>query len=290
MSMTGFGRGSVVAPFGKLIAEILSVNRKYLEVFVSMPKEFSRFEFDVRKWVGEAISRGQISVRIHLIPSADAVGGLLPDLKLLKGFKKGWEKLSVELGYDPKKIDLNFLVQHIPILQKVELAQDKDLALLEQCIESAIGSLVQMKKKEGASLAKDVAGRLKALEKMVSSIEGLSGNATEKMRQKLIERIQEVLKPSADTDERVIREVAFFAERVDISEEITRLKSHFSQFKEILKPKERAVGRKMDFLVQEIGREINTVGSKSLDAGISHLVVELKSELEKIREQIQNIE
>jgi uncharacterized protein (TIGR00255 family) len=292
ISMTGFGRGSVDAPFGRLIVEIQSVNRKYLEIFVSMPKEFSRYENEVRKWIGEAISRGQITVRIHLMPGAAAIEGLLPDVEMLRSLKQGWEKISSSLGYDPKKIDLNFIVQHLPSVQKIEFAKDNDLPLLQRCLDEALSALVQMKKKEGKALAEDIEKRLKMMEKIVPKIEELSPDASARMRQKLAEKIAEVSKAevSKDDDDRIFREVAIFAERVDITEEITRLKSHFAQFKEMMGPKGGAIGRKMDFLVQEMAREINTVGSKSLDAKVSHLVVGLKSELEKIREQIQNIE
>lgn len=290
MSMTGFGRGAIDAPFGRMVVEIQSVNRKYLEVFVSMPKEFSRFELEVRKWIGDAVSRGQISVRIHLTPGAGAIEALLPDPDMLRSFKLGWEKLSISLGFDPKKIDLSFLIQHMPVVPKMDLAEEKDLPVLHRCVDEAIQTLVQMKRKEGKALAVDISGRLKEMEKKVNQVEKLSPDAVTKMRQKLLEKIAEVLKPGTETDDRIFREVALFAERVDIAEELTRLRSHFSQFSELLSPKGGPIGRKMDFLVQEMGREINTIGSKSMDAAISHLVVDLKSELEKIREQIQNIE
>jgi uncharacterized protein (TIGR00255 family) len=290
MSMTGFGRGAIDAPFGRLVAEIQSVNRKYLEVFVSMPKEFSRFEVEVRKWIGEVVSRGQITVRIHLMPAPGALESLLPDVEMLREFKLSWEKLAISLGYDPKKIDLGFLVDRMAVLQKVESAQDKDLTVLHRCIDEALQMLLQMKKKEGKALAEDVSGRLQEMRKMVAEIETLSPDATARMRQKLTEKMGEVLKGGSETEERLFREVALFAEKVDVSEEITRLKSHFEQFEGLLSPKAGGIGRKMDFLIQEMAREINTIGSKSMDAKIAHLVVEAKSELEKIREQIQNIE
>ena len=289
-SMTGFGRGASDAHWGRLVAEIQSVNRKYLEIFVSMPKEFSRFELEVRKWIGEVISRGQITVRIHLIPTVGAARGLLPDVAILREFKFGWEKISLDLGFDPKAIDLSFILQRLPVLQNQEEAEEKDLPSLRTCIGEALQLLLQMKAKEGKALAKDILLRLQEIEKKVVSIEKLSPDAAAKMRQKLVEKMAEVLKPSVETDDRLFREIALYAEKVDITEEITRLKSHFSQFHEMLTPKESSSGRKMDFLIQEMGREINTIGSKSMDAKIAHLVVEIKGELEKIREQIQNIE
>lgn len=287
-SMTGFGRAVSDAPLGKLTVEIQSVNRKYLEVFVSLPKELGRFEHEVRKWVGDAVSRGGVSVRIFLIPNASAIEGLLPDVEVLKGLKKGWEKIARELGTDPKSIDLPFIMQYLPVQPKQDGVSDEDLTALNRGVSEALTALVAMKQTEGKALTQDLTSRLKELERMLDEIEKLSPDATGKMRQRLFEKMEEVLKLGPEVEERLLREVALFAERVDVTEEITRFRSHVSQFKTILKG--GTVGRKMDFLIQEMGREVNTIGSKSVETKISHLVVEMKSELEKIREQVQNIE
>jgi uncharacterized protein (TIGR00255 family) len=289
-SMTGFGRALVDAPFGRLVVEIQSVNRKYLEIFVSLPKEFGRFEHEVRKWIGELVSRGQISVRIYLIPSADTIEGLLPDPEVLLRLKYGWEKISQGLGYDPRSIDLSFLVQQMPLQSKVEMAKDTDLPILHRVVDEALQHLLIMKKTEGKALMEDLGSRIKELDRMVGEVEQIAPDATLKMRKKLSEKMEEFIKQGEEGEDRLMREIAFFAEKVDVSEEMTRLRSHFAQFKEFLSPQAAIIGRKMDFLVQEMGREINTIGSKSMDSKISHLVVEMKSELEKMREQIQNIE
>jgi uncharacterized protein (TIGR00255 family) len=211
-------------------------------------------------------------------------------VELLRSLKSGWEKISHQLGYDPKKIDLPFLLQYLPESSKLELARDEDLPALQRVVDQALQELVKMKKAEGRALGKDLSGRLKELEKALSQVEVLTPDSTGRMRQKLKEKIEELLKPSAELEERLLREVALFAEKVDVSEEITRLHSHLDQFAKIFEIKDGGVGRKMDFLVQEMGREINTIGSKSSEAKMAHLVVEMKSELEKMREQIQNIE
>lgn len=287
-SMTGFGRAVLDAPFGRLTVEIQSINRKYLEVFVSLPKEFSRFEHEVRKWVGEAVSRGGVSVRVFLIPSSQVVEGLLPDVAILKELKKGWEKIAREIGVDPKGVDLPFIMQHFPMQSKQDIASDEDLTGLQKCASEAIKALIAMKQTEGKTLAQDMAGRIKELERTLDEVEKHAPDATKKMRQKLLERMEEVLKAGPEVEERLLREVAVFAERVDVTEEITRFRSHAAQFKTLLKG--GIVGRKMDFLIQEMGREVNTIGSKAMEAKIAHFVVEMKSELEKIREQVQNIE
>lgn len=286
ISMTGFGRALHDCPLGRLIIEIQSINRKYLEIFVSTPKEFGRFEQSLRKWVQEKISRGQISLRIHLIPSPDSTLELLPDVETLKSLKEEWVRIAKSLGFDPESIDLPFLMLHSPIHERAQLAEDKDLQEIEVGFKEALEGLLKMKRNEGESLASDILGRITFLEKHLKKIEKLTPDSAKKMQEKLKEKIKEI---KQEVDERVLKEVVLYAEKVDITEEITRLKSHFEQFQKAVQSSE-PVGRKLDFLVQEMGREMNTIGSKSADSQISHLVVEMKSELEKIREQIQNIE
>ena len=275
-SMSGFGRFTC----GRLTVEIQSVNRKYLEIFVSLPKEFSRFEIDVRKWVSDATPRGQVSVRVFLTPD-QGIQGLLPTPAHLKALKKGWEKVARGAGVDPKEVTLAFLMPYLAMEQ--ELAGDEDGSSLRRCVEGALQGLIAMKTTEGKALGQDLAKRLKELEKQLGMIDTYAPHAVLKMKQRLLEKLYD-----AAGDERLLKEVALFAERVDISEEITRLRSHMAQFKDFLKG--TGVGRKMDFLIQEMGREVNTIGSKSMEAKISHLVVEMKSELEKMREQVQNLE
>ena len=286
--MTGFGRIVSETFFGQLTVEIQSVNRKYLEVFVSIPKEFSRFELDLRKMIADRITRGQISVRISIVPNANLIEQSLPDIHLLKSAFKGWLKIATELGADPKAIDLPFLMQHLPAQQKMDSNKEKELHVLKKSVDEALEELIKMKVKEGQILSKDFHARLNHLEKMIASIESLAPDATLKMRERLKEKMREAFEDSSTLDERLLKEVAIFAERVDITEEITRFRSHLVQFRELLE--KGAVGRKMDFLIQEMGREINTIGSKSMEAKISHIVVDVKSEMEKMREQGQNIE
>ena len=290
-SMTGFGRAISDAPFGRVIAEIQSINRKFLDISVLLPREFGRFELEIRKWISERIARGQVSVRIHVIPNAASVVGLLPDPEILKNLKNGWEKLSQQVGLDAGSIDLSFLLLHSPVQQKAAQAADSDLAPIEECLKEALSALIRMKFDEGAALTNDFYQRIDLLERYLQSIERFAPASVLRMKEKFHEKIKELGQPGGlDLEDRIAREVLFYAERLDISEEIVRLRSHFSQFREICRAREGSVGRKMDFLIQEIGREINTIGSKSADANISHLIVEMKSELEKIREQVQNIE
>lgn len=289
-SMTGFGRASLEAAFGKITLEIQSVNRKHLEISVSLPKEYARFEPDLRKWISEKISRGQISVRVYIAANLESAPSLLPSFELLSSCKKGWEDLAEKLGYDKSCVDLAFLTQRLPTLSSTETAKDEDLPAFEKCTKEALKALLSMKQAEGKALVSDIEQRLHLMEGHIAVIETLVPEAVSRMKTKMKERVMEAISHLTDADERgVLREIALFAEKVDIAEEITRLKSHIVQFRDLLKAP-HSIGRKMDFLVQEMGREINTVGSKSLETKVAHLVVEVKSELEKIREQIQNIE
>ena len=282
--MTGFGRAVQDTPFGRITVEIHSVNRKYFEMFISSPKEFGRFEHDVRKQVGDSMTRGQISVRIYFAPNLSTI--VLPDPKVLKDLKLSWEQLAKHIGTDPKEISLPFLMQYLPPDTKETSDELKDA--LQSCVKEAIVSIQAMKKTEGQTLSADLSERVKELERMIAEVAEHAPDATKKMRAKLFEKMEEAHQQGPQVDERLLREVAIFAEKVDITEEITRFRSHIDQFKTLLKGD--VVGRKMDFLLQEMGREINTIGSKSLEAKISHTVVAMKSELEKIREQVQNIE
>jgi uncharacterized protein (TIGR00255 family) len=290
VSMTGFGRATSDIALGKLVVEIQSVNRKYLEISITLPREFSRFEPDVRKWVSYLVSRGAVNVKVTLIPAPNAILSLLPDIELLKVMKKAWEKIAKEIGTDVSTIDLPFLLQNLPSQQKVDLSKDEDLADLQRVVDQALQGFVGMKQTEGKALSDDLQARLKDLAHLLEGIETLAAGSTEKMREKLFEKMKEVLEFSSEMQERLLREVALFAEKIDIAEEITRFRSHLSQFHSLLSSNEGKMGRKMEFLLQEMGREVNTIGSKSVDSKISHLVVEMKSELEKMREQIQNIE
>jgi uncharacterized protein (TIGR00255 family) len=292
ISMTGFGRTRFEASFGRIVVEIQSVNRKYLEMTTYLPKELIRFDLEIRKWIGESISRGQVNVRIFLIPSEESLKQLLPDPKMLKELKKAWARIAKACQVTTRSIDLPFLLQNMPSsIQQNLVGEEKDyLSALKKSVEEALKDVMEMKRREGQAMALDIGHRLKELSKMIHQIEKLAPQSVVKQKEKLKERFWEVLSPQTELDERLLRELALYADRVDVSEEIARFHSHVQQFQEIMKTNSGPVGRKLDFLVQEMGREINTIGSKSADAQITRLVVDAKSELEKVREQIQNIE
>jgi uncharacterized protein (TIGR00255 family) len=178
-------------------------------------------------------------------------------------------------------------MQQMPLFGSSQEIQEELSQILKKGVENALISLIEMRQKEGLSLSKDIQDRLKKMKKVVKEIESLSEISRETNSERLKQKMKELTDSS---DERLFREIVLWVEKLDISEELTRLESHFSQFQECLQFSQKGLGRKMDFLVQEMAREINTIGSKSMDTGISRLVIDFKSELEKVREQVQNIE
>lgn len=291
--MTAYGRFSKETAFGRLVVEIHSVNRKMLDLSIYLPKEFLRFEVEVRKWLMAHLERGQVTVRITL-QNEGAGGRIYADtLKQLQTIKAGWDQIALQLGLDPKKeIDLKFLVDQMQAASPVQLDTDEALFRepLQEVVLGAVHGLMQMKQQEGKALAADIENRLKMIQKTLGTVEGKKGELLSRYQQKIRERLQEVAPLTPEVGERVLREVALLAEKVDVTEEIVRANSHLQQFQIHLDTADKAIGRTLDFLVQEINREINTLASKSLDTEVSLSAVQIKGELEKIREQVQNIE
>jgi uncharacterized protein (TIGR00255 family) len=285
-SMTGFGRAAIQGPKGQIVVEIQSVNRKQLEIHFVLPKRYLSLESDLRKQIGQEISRGSISVRVTLAGDGGSLQEQLPDVKALKALKKGWESIASDLGFAKQEVSLAFLAEKYSPEMVVSPLEKKEAVSLQKCLQEALQNFRAMQKKEGAALSKDLQARLDLIAKHTDAIEKVSPHAVQALRQTLKKRLEDLLGASSLLDERIGREIALYAEKLDISEEITRLRSHLDQFQS----QEMNSGRKMEFLLQEIGREINTIGSKSMDVKISHRVVEVKGEIEKIREQVQNIE
>jgi uncharacterized protein (TIGR00255 family) len=290
-SMTGFGRGSIPTKKGKLVAEVQSVNRKFLETSILMPREFFSFEIELKKFLAKNLARGQITLRLNLVADSTDITSCIPDVTILKTLKSKWTEIAKDLCFEEDEIDLNFLIKQYFCLPQISSAKDQEYYLKKiiTCVQEAIDNLQNMKAQEGLALSEDIKKRLLILSDDMKKIKKLSPNVVKKLKEKLLEKLEEYLEKNKE-DERLVKEIAIFAEKVDISEEITRFQSHIKQFNNIIDDSEAAVGRKMDFLIQEMMREINTIGSKSSDQDISLLVVNIKSEIEKIREQVQNIE
>lgn len=286
--MTGFGRAQIDVKRGSFIIELQSINRKFLESSIFSPKEYSSLEIDLRKIISKRIFRGQITLRINFFPSEENIDQLLPSIKYLENLKKGWEKIAQKLKLDRGDIDLNFLVGQLKYTKEENPDFENEKQAIFKCLEKAVDEIISMKNREGLNLFKDIKKRLKLMESDLLKIQKIGVVAFKKYESKLKEKLLEFLNQQL-AEERIIRETAIYAEKVDITEEITRLNSHLKQFY-FLMEKEETVGRKLDFLLQEMMREANTIASKSCDKDISTKIVDIKSELEKIREQVQNIE
>lgn len=294
-SMTAYGRGVAAFQHGRFTAEIQSVNRRHLEVSVSLPRLFARFEVGIRKQIAAQIGRGAVNVTVSWKTEGSQPVSVVPNLSLARSLKSAWEQLTLELG-SKEEVPLSLLARQNDLFLYEEEIVNEELyqKALNSAINEALSALIVMKRREGATLVHDLQIRLKQLTTEIGSIEVLSVGGAEKYRQKLQGRLEELFSGSQENEERILREVAVFAERMDVTEEIVRFRSHLSQFAHLVeKPLENELetrGKTLDFLLQELLREINTVGSKASDATIAHHVVAVKSELEKIREQVQNIE
>ncbi len=294
-SMTAYGRGASQFRYGRFVAEIQSVNRRYLEINIALPRLFMRFEMDIRKWVTARVGRGKVHISISWKGESHEPLSITPNIALAKGIKRAWEELAKEVEV-ASNIDLKLLAQEKDLLVYEEELQEETVfhQALEMSLNEALDHLFAMKQQEGCSLAQDLKERIKILEELIEAIESHSGDAVEKYRQKLNKRLEALFSESFEDEERLLREIALFAERIDITEEIVRFKSHLKQFTDLLEAplafESETRGKTLDFLIQELNREINTIASKAAGKEISGWVITAKSELEKIREQVQNIE
>jgi uncharacterized protein (TIGR00255 family) len=288
--MTGYGRGEQSTGSTRLAVEIKAVNRKQLEIQVNVPRELDLLENRVRERVGSTVARGRVEVRVSLTLPVGA-GAARLNAELAQTYAVDLRRLAAATGVDPA-INLELLLRLPGVIESAgeAPAAEQFWPLLESALQAALVGFEQMRRREGEALAADLAGRVAALRSAVCIIETHAPTVLNRYRETLIQRLRSAgIEGIATTDERLLKEVVLFADRSDIAEELARLKSHFGQFDDCLQATE-PVGRKLDFLAQEMNREINTIGSKANDALISMEVVHLKTELERFREQAQNVE
>jgi len=291
-SMTGYGRGECAQDGFKITVELSSVNRKQAEVSVTLPREAEMLEAQTRDAIHRRIARGRVNARVSL----HAAEGKLSARKHINAALA--KDYAAELARLAKSLKISGDVTLDQVLRAPgvfhtdeELAGTEDLwPAMEKALNHALAALVKMREREGAHLAKDLAARIGLMRSAVDKIQKQAPQTAENYRQNLLTRIKGAgIENIAPDDERLLKEIVLFADRSDISEELTRLQSHFQQFADCAKSRE-PVGRTLDFLAQEMNREINTIGSKANDAIISREVVTLKTELERFREQAQNVE
>jgi uncharacterized protein (TIGR00255 family) len=289
-SMTGYGRGETDHNGTKFSVELNSVNRKQSDIVVNLPRDLAELEPRIRQTINENISRGRTNVVVSYHNGSSAPRKLALDVDLARSYHDAMRALQKELNA-PGEITIGAILQAPGVMRAPEEAFDASAAwpAVERALRAALGDLIKMREREGKHLAKDLIRRLKAMRKQIKEIRGLHPDVVKKYRATLLDRIQKAGLPISIDDERLVKEITFFADRADVSEELTRVESHLAQFAHHLRRHE-PVGRTLEFITQEIFRELNTLGAKANDAAISQRVVLCKAELEKIREQIQNLE
>lgn len=270
--------------------EINSVNRKQAEVVVQMPRELAELEARIRKTVLGVVSRGRIQVSINLERGQAALSSVRVDEALARAFRAAFADLSQTVGHEVLPEASDYLRQPgVFNTGNGEMDAAEIWPAIQPALDEALAALASMRETEGSHLRQDLLDRLGALAAFAQKIAADAQGRAIRQRELLFKRLRDAELELDPSDERVLREIALFADRCDISEEITRLESHFAKFREYLHAAEPP-GRALDFLCQELFREFNTIGSKASDAGIAQTVVEAKTELEKIREQVQNVE
>lgn len=290
--MTGYGRGQCARGGMCVSVEVSSVNRRQNDVTVLLPRELDFLEPRIREMVGERVSRGKVTVRVSVEVSEKVLATSVRfNQSLAKTYVRDLRDLARELGL-PQPVTLDCIANLPGVIELLPVGHDpeKTWPLVRVALARALDALIAMRSKEGAHLTRDLAARLRRLKRLTRKIADRAPKVVPKYKEALLSRIRaagiESINPN---DERLLKEVVIFADRCDISEELTRLQSHFNQCDECLRSS-AAEGRKLEFLAQEMLREINTIGSKANDALISRAVVEFKTELERFREQVQNVE
>jgi len=288
-SMTGYGRAEFVLGEGEnYTIEVKSLNHRYLEVNNRCPERFFAHDISLREFLKNKFARGAFSVNINY--SKKHGEDLKVNIPLAKAYLDASLELKNSLGLDGE-LDIPAVMRIKDIMsggRSDEVDTDADWKELKSALEKASNDLSVMRKKEGEKLVKDINSRLDAINDIRIKVEELSKGTVDKYRERLTQKIKDLIGDNAD-EQRIINEAAVLAERTDISEEVTRLEIHIEKMKEFLLLKE-PVGRKCDFLCQELLREVNTIGSKTDNIDVTSLVVEAKGEVEKVREQIQNLE
>lgn len=290
-SMTGYGRGECARDGVKVTVELSSVNRKSGEITLNLPRDLEPLEAQVRDEINKRIARGRLSVRVALHAGANAVAAAQINTALARSYSVELAKLATDLNLSGG-VRLADVLRAPGVLEAEANPVDAESfwPAVQSALQQALDALVKMREREGEHLAADLAGRIELIRAAAERIATQAPLVQVQFRTRLLERIKAAgLEGIAPDDERMLKEVVLFADRSDITEELTRLHSHFKQFTDCVKAKE-PVGRTLDFLSQEMNREINTIGSKAQDAVISREVVQVKAELERFREQVQNVE
>lgn len=289
-SMTGFGRERSVLESREIIVEIRSVNHRYYEFSARTPKAYGYLDEKLKALLKSGISRGKVEVSVLIYNQEGVNAQIEVNKEIALGYVNALRNSADDLDLDDD-LTLSNIMRLPDIFTVVKVTEDEEVIWdqVRSVAEKALDKFVQMRVTEGEKMYDDIVSRLDYLENAVGTIEKQSPEVTKAYEERLYAKIKETLGDRTVDEQRVVTEVAIFSEKTAVDEETVRLRSHISQFRDLINSEE-PVGRKLDFLVQELNREVNTIGSKAQDLSITKLVVDMKSEIEKIREQIQNIE
>lgn len=289
-SMTGFGRAEISIDGRNITTEIKSVNHRYFEFSCRTTRGYSFLEEKLKKYINEKISRGKVDMFVSLTESENDEVDVTINKPLASGYIKALKTLNEEYGVKDD-ISVSTVARYNDIFQihKPETDEEKIFADVKIAVDKALTSFMNMRKVEGEKLKDDILDRADQILNMVTRIEERSPQTVIEYENKLKAKIQETLQSTTIEESRILTEVAIFSDKVAVAEETVRLRSHIDQMREFFNSSE-PIGRKLDFLIQEMNREANTTGSKVQDSELSHIVVDIKSEIEKIREQVQNLE
>lgn len=289
-SMTGYGRAEQVVHGRDITVEVKSVNARYFEYSSRVPRAYTWVDDRLKKRLSAAISRGKTELSLTVVDVGAAGTVISVNEELARGYLTALRSLSASLGIEDD-VTTGTLTRFSDIftVARAEMDEEQIFADIAAVADEAIAAFVAMRGAEGEKLAEDVLARLEAVERMVGEVEQLAEGRVQAYTDRLYEKLKALLQDRTVDDARVLTEAAIFADKTAVDEETVRLRSHLKQYREIL-ASGGPVGRKLDFLTQELNRETNTVGSKTQDLAVTRLVVEMKAEIEKIREQIQNLE
>ncbi len=288
-SMTGFGRGKYENEGRNYTIDVKSVNHKYADISVRLPRFLNAAEDPIRKKVSEYISRGKIDVFVNFENFGSKGVTIKVNKELAKAYLTELQDLSAETGLEYKLSVLD--VSKFPEILKLEDDQDEELIINEvmMALEDALEKFVTMREIEGKKLVEDIKGRIQTIQEKVEEIKKASSHVVEDYIEKLKTRVAELMEPGTVDENRIMQEIVIYSDKSSIEEELTRLESHIAQFLNLIE-QDSPIGKKIDFLIQEMNRETNTIGSKANNIDITNNVIEIKTEIENIREHIQNIE
>ncbi|MFI3243041.1 MAG: YicC/YloC family endoribonuclease [Akkermansia sp.] len=288
--MTGFGAASAPLESGSIRVEISGVNRKQAEISISMPRTWTEFETALRSMASQAVSRGRVQISISKEQGDSPTTELAINRDKLTALQSQLPELQDSLAKDVS-ISLESLLR-LGVLEESQAAEQSLESIwptVQSCVAEALAQFATMRQEEGDNLKSDLLARIDTIRAYKTALAERSPSIAAHYRESLLKRLEQSGLPLPEDDDRIIKEIALFADRCDVSEEMTRLDSHLDQFCKMCQ-KDESLGRALDFLCQEIFRELNTTGSKANDAELAQIVVSAKTELEKIREQVQNVE